>query len=62
MKRRVIQDRGLYVTMNSVSKKVKKRKWEELVKHLEVAVVPIVRAFYASMEEHKDFCVFVRGN
>ena len=38
MKRGVIQKRGLYVTMDSVAKQVEKKKWEELVKHLEVAL------------------------
>ena len=56
-----IQDRGLYVTVDSVSYQVEKRKWEELVKHPEVAVVPVVREFYANMEEHQNFQVVVRG-
>ena len=38
MKRGMIQERGLYVTMDSVSKQVKNRKWEELVKHPEACV------------------------
>ena len=45
MKRGMIQERGLYVTMDNVSKQVKNRKWEELVKHPEAAVVPVVRDF-----------------
>ena len=61
MKREVIQMRGLYVTMNSIAKQMEKRKWEELVKHIKAAVVPIVREFYANMEEHKNFRIFVRG-
>ena len=56
----VIQERGLYVTMKSVSKQVKKQKWEKLVKHPEAIVVLVVREFYANMEEHRDFHVFVR--
>ena len=61
MKRGVIQKRGLYVTMDSVAKQVEKRKWEELIKHPEAVVVPVVREFYANMEEHRDFRVSVRG-
>ena len=55
MKRGMIQERGLYVTMDSVFRQVKNRKWEELVKHLEASVVPMVREFYANMEEHRNF-------
>ena len=47
--------------MDSVSKQVKNRKWEELVKHPEAIVVPVVRKFYANVEEHRNFRVFVRG-
>ena len=47
--------------MDSVSKQVKNRKWEELVKHPEATVVPVVREFYANVEEHRNFRVFVRG-
>ena len=61
VKKRAIQERGLYVTMDSVSYQVKKRKWEELVKHPEAAIVPVVREFYANMEEHRNFQVFMRG-
>ena len=61
VKKGAIQERGLYVTVDSVSYQVKKRKWEELVKHPEAAVVPVVREFYANMEEHRNFQVFVRG-
>ena len=61
VKRVMIQERGLYVTMDSVSKQVKNKKWEELVKHPEAVVVPVVREFYAYMEEHKNLRVFVRG-
>ena len=43
VKKGAIQERGLYVTVDSVSYQVKKRKWEELVKHPEAAVVPVVR-------------------
>ena len=32
-----------------------------MVKHLEAAVVPVVREFYANVEEHRNFRVFVRG-
>ena len=60
VKKWAIQERGLYVTVDSVSYQVKKRKWEELVKHPEAAVVPLVREFYANMEEHRNFQVFVR--
>ena len=45
VKREMIQERGLYVTMDSVSRQVKNKKWEELVKHPEAAVVPVVRVF-----------------
>ena len=62
MNRGVIHERGLYVIMESVSKQVKKRKWKELFKHPKAVVMPVVREFYAKMEEHRDFCVFVRGN
>ena len=61
VKRGMIQERGLYVTMDSVSKQVKNRKWEELVKHPEAAVVPVIREFYANVEEHRNFRVFVKG-
>ena len=61
VKKGAIQERGLYVTMDSVSYQVKKRKWEELVKHPKAAVVPLVREFYANMEEHRNFWVFMRG-
>ena len=61
VKRGMIQERGLNVTIDSVSRQVKNRKWEELVKHLEAAVVPVVREFYANVEEHRNFRVFVRG-
>ena len=61
VKRGVIQKRGLYVTMDSVAKQVEKKKWEELVKHPEAAVVLVAREFYANIEEHKNFHVFVRG-
>ena len=61
VKRGMIQERGLYVTMDSVSKIVKNRKWEKLVKHPEATVVPVVREFYANVEEHRNFRVFVRG-
>ena len=61
VKKRAIQEIGLYVTVDSVSYQVKKRKWEELVKHPEAAVVPLVREFYANMEEHRNFRVFVQG-
>ena len=47
--------------MDSVAKQVMKRKWEELVKHPETAVVPVLREFYANMEEHRNFRVFVKG-
>ena len=57
VKRGIIQKRGLYVTMDNVSKQVKNRKWEELVKHPEAAVVPVVREFYANVEEHRNFRV-----
>ena len=40
---------------------MKSRKWKELVKHPEAAVVPLVREFYANMKEHRNFRVFVRG-
>ena len=55
VKRGMIQERGLYVTMDSVSKQVKNKKWEELVKHPEATVVLVVREFYAIMEEHRNF-------
>ena len=61
LKRGMIQERGFYVTMDSVSKQVKNRKWEELVKHPEAVVVPVVREFYANVEEHRNYRVFVRG-
>lgn len=61
VKKGAIQERGLYVSMDSVSQQVKRRKWEELVKHPEAAVVPLVREFYANMKEHRNFRVFVRG-
>ena len=47
--------------MDSISKQVKNRKCEELVKHLEATVVLVIREFYAIMEEHRNFRVFVRG-
>ena len=49
VKKKAIQKRGLQVTMDSVSKQVKNRKWEELVKHLEIAVVLVFRELYANM-------------
>ena len=36
-------------------------RWEILCKHLEPAVVPIVREFYANGKERDEFRVFVRG-
>ena len=47
--------------MDSVSQHVKTRKWEELVKHPEAIVLPLVREFYANIEEYRNFQVFVRG-
>ena len=35
--------------------------WEILCEHPELAVVPIVREFYANGKERDDFRVFVRG-
>ena len=32
-----------------------------MVKHPKVVVVPVVREFYANMEEYRNFRVFVRG-
>ena len=32
-----------------------------MVKHPEAVVMSVVKEFYANMEEHKDFHVFVRG-
>ena len=61
VKRGVIQERSLYVTMDSVAKQVKKRKWEVLVKHPEATVVLMVREFYANTKEHRNFHVFIRG-
>ena len=55
VKKGAIQERGLYVTVDSVSYQVKKRKWEELVKHPEAVIMPLVREFYANMEEHRNF-------
>ena len=61
VKRGMIQERGLNITIVNVSKQVKDRKWEELVKHPEAAVVPVVREFYANVEEHRNYRAFVRG-
>ena len=61
VKKGAIQEKGLYVFVDSVSQQVKRRKWEELVKHPEAAVVPLVREFYTNMKEHRNFRVFVRG-
>ena len=47
--------------MDSVAKQVTKRKWEELVKHPEAAIVPVVREFYVNMQEHRTLWVFVLG-
>ena len=49
------------MTMDSVSKQVKNRKWEELVRHPEAAIVPVVREFYVNMQEHRNLWVFVLG-
>ena len=55
VKKEAIQEKGLHVSMDSVSKPLKNWKWEELVKHHEAAVVPVVRKFYVDMEEHRNF-------
>ena len=61
VKKGAIQERTLYVSVDSVSQQVKRRKWEELIKHPEAAVMPLVREFYANMKEYRNFRVFVRG-
>lgn len=37
------------------------QKWEEFSKQLQVALVPIVRGFYANAKEHRDLKAYVRG-
>ena len=58
----VIQERGLVQKLqHTVNQTIDANRWEILCEHLEPAVVPIVREFYANGKERDGFRVFVRG-
>ena len=53
------REEGITVDMGKILNPIKKRKWENFVKHPEPIVVSVVREFYANAIEHKDYRVFV---
>ena len=58
----VIQERGLVQKLqHRVNWTIDANKWEILCEHLDPAVVPLVREFYAIGKERDEFRVFVRG-
>ena len=58
----VIQERGLVQKLqHKVNWTIDANRWEILCEHPELAVVPIVREFYANGKERDDLRVFVRG-
>ena len=58
----VIQERRLVQKLqHNVNWTIDANRWEILCEHPELAVVPIVREFYANGKERDDFRVFVRG-
>ena len=58
----VIQKWGLVQKLqHKVNWTIDANRWEILCEHPELAVVPIVREFYANGKEKDDLRVFVRG-
>ena len=61
-KLKVIQERGLVQKLErKVNWTIDANHWELLCKHPDLAVVPIIREFYANGKERDGFRVFVRG-
>ena len=64
VKRNPIAERGLCVkgvNQPSIQNNFRARKWDEFCNQPKVAIVPIVREFYANALEHNNRKVFVRG-
>lgn len=49
------------MTWFKVQNPIKRRKWEAFVKHPDLAVLLVVREFYANAIEHRNYHAFVRG-
>ena len=57
-----IQERGLIQNLEKdVKKTIKYYKWELLCDHFDLAVVLVVREFYANGLERDGFTIMVRG-
>ena len=58
----MIQERGLTTTSDkAVKQTIEDNQWNLLCEHLEPAVVPIVREFYANGMKRDGYKVFVKG-
>ena len=63
-KRHPIAERGLCipgVNFPSIQNNFRARQWDDFCAQPKVAIVPIVREFYANAPEHDNRKVFVRG-
>ena len=62
--RNSIVERGLCVTgidCPTITANIRERKWDNFCAQPQVAIVPVVREFYANVPEHHHRKVFVRG-